>query len=186
LLGIGWVLLSLSSAGAVDKTAKADEAGTAVTGLRMSLSATGSATAGDLDFRLALENVGERDLTLNLGMMLANGKPLRGRALFPTNIRLELTDAAGKTRELQYMGPNVAGRVDDYAVQLRVGSSYTLRVPYNQFWFPVGQQSALELEAGDYQVRARYEGSGAMHDSGKFILNYWQGDVRSNAVTIRR
>jgi hypothetical protein len=187
LIGVGWALLSLPLAVATgEETPSPAQAGIAVEGLRMSLSVTGSARTADLDLQIAFENVGVQDVSLNLGMMLANGKPLHGRALFPTNLRLDLTDAAGKSRELHFMGPNVAGRVDDYVLPLRVGSLYTLKVPFAQFWFPAGKEAVLKLPPGDYRVSARFEGGGAKHPSGEFILNYWEGNLQSNVVTIKQ
>jgi hypothetical protein len=187
LIGVGLAVLSLPLAAATaDETPSPAQAGIAVEGLRMSLAVTGSAQAADLELQVALENVGEQDVTLNLGRMLANGKPLHGRALFPTNLRLDLTDAAGKSRELHFMGPNVAGRVDDYVVPLRVGSLYTLKIPFSKFWHPAGKEAVLKLPPGDYRVSARFTGGGATQESSEFIMNYWKGSLQSNTVTFKQ
>jgi hypothetical protein len=155
-------------------------------GLRMSISADGRDKAGNPVFQVAIANVGEQDVTLNLGMMLANGKPLNGgKALFPTSIRLNLTDATGKTRELRLSEPaGVAGRVDDYVVPLPVGSVYTLRLSLSQFWSPDTNEFRLELKPGKYQVSAHFEGGGATHDSSKFIMNFWEGKLQSSTLTL--
>src|SRR3954465_5116567 len=84
--------------------AQTSDCGRAVDGVQMCLQTSGS------NLRLAFANVGKQDVTLNLGIMLANG-----RIQFPTHVALKFTDAAGKTRvfhsaETMY----VAGRVDDY------------------------------------------------------------------------
>jgi hypothetical protein len=189
---IGMVLLGLPVAGLPVSTAVgADEAvsdrsGPAVEGLRLSLSIVRKDEAGSPVFQLEFENVGRQDVMLNLGMMLANGKPLTGTALYPTNLRIHLTSLAGTTRELHYVAPRVAGRVDDYNVPLRVGSTYTLSMPLSQFWCPATGEIPLELHPGEVQASARFEGGGAAHESGKFILNYWRGTVRSNAVPLKQ
>src|SRR5215471_10321693 len=73
----------------------------------------------DSDLQLALRNVGDHDVTLNLGWMLANGK-----VQLPNYISLNLTDGKGKTRLFEFTdrkySRRVAGRVDDYVVPLRV------------------------------------------------------------------
>jgi hypothetical protein len=155
--------------------------------LQMSISATGKDKVGNPEFQVAIRNVGEQDVTLNLGMMLANGKPLNGRkSLFPTNIRLNLTDTEGKTRELHFSEPRIAGRVDDYVVPLRVGSVYTLKLPLSQFRSPDTKEFTLELKPGEHQVSAQFEGGGARHDSGKFIMNFWKGKLQSNTLKLEQ
>jgi hypothetical protein len=151
-------------------------------GLRMSISATGRDKAGNPEFHVAFENVGEQDVSLNLGMMLANGK-----VQLPDGIRLNLTDAKGKTRELHFADkryPGNAGRVDDFVVPLRVGSIYTLKLPLSQFWSPSTKETTLELKAGKYHLSAQFEGGGAKHDSSKFIMNFWEGKLQSNTLTL--
>ena len=167
-----------------DKTTSQEPWGVTAQGLRMSLSATGRDKAGNPEFQVAFANVGEHDVTMNLGMMLANGK-----AQLPDRIRLHLTDAQGKTRELHFSDkryPGIAGRVDDYAVPLRVGSVYALKLPLSQFWSPSTNEFVVESKPGKYHVSAQFEGGGAKHDSGKFILNFWEGKLRSNTLTLEQ
>jgi hypothetical protein len=162
------------------------DTGLARQGLRMSISTRGHDKAGNPEFEVAFTNVGDQDATLNLGMMLANGKPLHGAALFPTKIRLELRDGQGKTRELHLKGPNVAGRVDDYVVPLRVGSVYSLKLSLSQFWSPSTNEFGLESKPGKYRVSARFEGGGATHDSARFIMNFWEGKLQSNTLALEQ
>ena len=68
-----------------------NDCGASVDGLQMCLSASGS------NLQLTLRNVGDHDLTLNLGIMLANGK-----VQLPNRIAMKFTDAAGKTRIFQF------------------------------------------------------------------------------------
>jgi hypothetical protein len=61
-------------------------------------------------FRVDLQNAGEDDLILNLGITLANG-----RKQYPKDIVLLLTDSPGKARRFELKEPfYVAGRVDSF------------------------------------------------------------------------
>lgn len=153
-------------------------------GLQMSISASGKDKDGSPEFQVMIRNVGEQDVSLNLGIMLANGKPLNGgKSLFPTNIRLNLKDAKGKTRELHLREPSIAGRVDDYVVPLRGGSVYTLKLSLSQFWSPATKEFTSALP-GKHQVSAQFEGGVAKHDSGRFIMNFWEGNLQSNTLKL--
>jgi hypothetical protein len=104
-------------------------------GLRIGIAAVNRDGAStDVQFEVALENTGTADFVLNLGYMLANGK-----VMFPSSVRLVLTDPSGQTTDLQYFDqkyPRVAGRVDDFTVALRVGSVYTIRATMDHYWSP--------------------------------------------------
>src|SRR3954468_14623281 len=78
--------LAISTPGAQVRL-EADDCGAAVDGLQMCLAQSGS------NFQFALRNVGDHDITLNLGIMLANGK-----VQLPDRLALKFTDAQGKTR----------------------------------------------------------------------------------------
>jgi hypothetical protein len=168
--------------------ARAEEpAGPAVEGLQLSLSAL-PPKAGQTQFRVTFRNGGDRDVTLNLGMMLGNGK-----FLLPETIRLKLTDAGGKTRELHFSDrrvPGVAGRVDDYLVPLRAGSEYTLRLDLADFWSPGTEEFQLALGPGKNQISAHFEGKAASHvnndTSALKLLNFWIGTLKSNTVTLEQ
>jgi hypothetical protein len=104
---------------------------------------SGNLPPAGAEFYVALENTSDSDFVVNLGQMLANGK-----VMFPTAIRLTLTDPAGQTRELDFSDrryPGVAGRVDDFTVALRSGSIYALRVSLNQYWSPATKEFVLKL-----------------------------------------
>jgi hypothetical protein len=103
-------------------------------------------------FLVAIQNVGDTDVVVNLGHMLANGK-----VMFPEAIRLTLTDAQGKTRELHFSDkryPGVAGRVDDFTVALRSGSIYVLRASLDQYWSPATKESVLTFSDGRHRIAA--------------------------------
>lgn len=93
---------------------------------------------------------------------------------------------AGATRELHLLVPNVAGRVDDYFAPLQVGSIYTLKVPLSRLWCPAIDEIPVKLMLGEVHASARYYGGGSTHESGRFVLNYWGGSLRSNALKIKR
>ena len=155
--------------------------GAAVDGLQMCLSASGS------NLQLALRNVGDHDLTLNLGIMLGNGK-----VQLPDRIAMKFTDALGKTRVFKFGDLKygfIAGRVDDYVVPLRVGSSYTLQLTLDKFWCQETKEFSISLLAGENYLTAQFEGAKAsavnLDMPGIALMHYWLGKVESNTVTLR-
>ena len=160
--------------------------GTAIDGLQMSISTIDSSTVNVPQFQLAFWNAGEQDVTLNLGMMLANGK-----AQLPNKIALRFTDASGMTRKLDFFDkryPAIAGRIDDYVVPLRAGSIYTLKISLDQFWSPATKEFDLKLSAGQYRISAQFEGGGAVAPSldmpGIKLMNFWIGKLQSNTLLV--
>src|SRR5580698_4304158 len=70
--------------------------GPATAGLQMSL-AVSLTNPVDPEFEVTIRNVGEEDVCLTLGYMLANGK-----VQLPNQIHLRLVDASGRMRELDF------------------------------------------------------------------------------------
>jgi hypothetical protein len=104
-----------------------------------------------------------------------------------------VTDASGKTRNLKFFDqryPGVAGRVDDYLVPLRVGSSYTLKLSLDQFWSPDTKEFEMKFFPGEYQITAQFEGGGAKTSNldlpGIKLMNFWLGNLQSNIVVVKR
>ena len=62
-----------------------------------------SATATTAQFRVAIENAGERDAVLNMGLMMANGQ-----VLLPTALFLTITDSQNVGRELSFFRTGAA------------------------------------------------------------------------------
>ena len=163
------------------------EWGHANAGLRMAVSPVAKADdPGSVPgFRVAIENVGESDVVLSLGTMLANGK-----VMFPTAVRLLLTDRQGTARELTYFDrryPGVAGRIDDYLVALRAGSVYTILVSLDHYYSPTTKEYGdIKLAPGRHRIEARYDGQGAqalnLDTPGIGLLNFWKGTLRSNSL----
>lgn len=158
------------------------DCGPAVEGLQMCLTPAGS------NLQLGLRNVGDRDITLNLGVMMANGK-----VQLPDRIGFKFTDAQGKTRLFKFGDkryPGVFGRLDYYIVPLRTGSTYTLQLTLNQFWCQETKEFSIPLLSGNNQLTALFEGTGAdspnLDMPGIKLMNYWLGKVESNTLTLRR
>jgi hypothetical protein len=173
---------SHSSAQSIINTAQAW--GATSNGLRMAISPVtpGAVPPQRAEFYVAFQNVGDKDIILNLGSMLANGK-----VHFPEAVHLILTDAQGKTRELQFSDkryPGVLGRVDDFIVALRSGATYILRLSLEQYWCPSTKEFDLRLIEGRYRIAARFEGKGAnsvnLDMQGIALMNFWKGTLQSD------
>lgn len=177
--------LFLSSALSRGRSIESLQWGAPVDGLQMSISATHSSNLDTPEFQVSMWNIGEQDVTLNLGTMLANGK-----VQLPERIGLNLTDSRGKTRKLRFRYPAIAGRIDDYVVPLRAGSIYILTFNLDQFWSPDTKEFQLKLPPGKYQIAAQFEGGGVKTSNldmpGIKLMNFWKGKLQSNALAIER
>jgi len=154
-------------------------------GLRMAISSptTATETRRGPQFIVAIQNVGESDFIVNLGYMISNGT-----VMLPEAVRLVLADPQGTTRELEYFDrryPGIAGRVDDFVVALRAGSSYTIRVSLDHYWSRATKEFGIKLARGHYRIEASLDGQGARHTNldtpGIGLLNFWKGQLRSNS-----
>jgi hypothetical protein len=159
--------------------------------LRMSISVMTSQEAKGVPvFHVTIENVGDKDVVLNLGMTLHNG-----RVHLPTEIRLMLTDSGGETKELLFSDKKsvvVIGRIDDYVVPLRVGSAYTLRLSLANYLYlfrKTKEYCPLNLKSGVYRVRAEFTGKGAQYVNGDMegieLINFWKGTLKSDVTVFR-
>lgn len=152
-------------------------------GLQVHLSALQPTAKGSYTFRVTFENVGENDFVLNLGSMLGNGKVQR-----PEAVHLILTDAKGAKQELRFAGSGVAGRMDDYALPLRAGSSYSIKLDLADFWSPETKEHQVKLSPGQQTLQAKLTGNGAKYLNGDTEglkhLNFWQGQLLSNVVAV--
>jgi hypothetical protein len=151
--------------------------------LKMSLSVVlGEGDDEATVFNVTFQNTGEKDVILNLGMMLANGK-----ALLPDAINLRLTDADGSQQKYVFHDvryPGVAGRVDDYAVPLRAGSSHTVKLSQSNFYCIETKEFRIKLKPGKYSVYAEFRGGGAKYDNLR-LLRLWTGSLKSNSVRFK-
>jgi hypothetical protein len=155
-----------------------------INGLQMSLSVSMIDNRDNPEFEVAIRNAMEKDVTLNLGVMLANGN-----LQLPDKIHLTLRDRNGTIRKLLFSDPAIAGRVDDYTVPLRAGSTYILKLRLDQFWSPGTQEFALKLKAGRYEISAQFQGDEPEHFNmemeGMKSMNFWKGKLQSNVVVIK-
>jgi hypothetical protein len=155
-------------------------------GLQMSLSVSKDHGGNVPEFEIAIHNVGENDVALNLGMMLANGK-----VQLPVNIHLNITDSSGKSMDLDFADKRYAGtsgRVDDYVIPLRAGATYAMTLRLDQFVSPLSGEFETKLKPGKYKVLAEFHGTGENNFNtgmnGMLWMNFWTGNLRSNAVLI--
>lgn len=133
-------------------------------------------------FEIGFENLDDDDLVLNLGFMLANG-----RVQHPSAVRLVLTKADGRRTELEYRGPpGIAGRVDDFVVPLRSGSTYTIKTKLDDYWCP--EDPDFELMPGVYWIRAEFSGLAGANPNpdmqGIKLMHLWRGKVVSPEVQL--
>jgi len=175
------VISAIVAVSAINSPRLQDTCGRAINGVQMCLASSGS------NLRLAFVNVGDRDVSLNLGVMMANGK-----IQLPNRIAMKFTDAQGKTRLFKFGDkryPGVAGRLDDYIVPLRAGSTYTLQLTLDQFWCQDTKEFSIPLISGDNFLTAELEGTGAsavnLDMPGIKLMNFWFGKVDSNTLTLR-
>lgn len=141
----------------------------------MSLSVLMTGNRDDPEFEVAFWNVGEQDVCLGLGSMLDNG-----RVQLPDKIHLNLLDGSGRNRELHFSDrrhPGAAGRLDDYVVPIRGGSTYTVRLRLDQFWSPATKEFALKLAPGRYEVTAQFQEGRA---ETRNLIFVWTGKLQSN------
>jgi uncharacterized protein (TIGR03067 family) len=169
-----------------DPTALLPTWGKPVDGLRIGIVAVERPPAdhGKLRLSIALESVGQKDLMLNLGIMLANGA-----RQYPLALRLAVTDSADARKILHFHipEPGVAGRVDPFIVPLPVGSRYTLSCLLDAFIDDAGQGFS-KRNAGNYRIRAEFVGEGVQRTNndmgGLALMRYWKGTVASPAVSV--
>jgi hypothetical protein len=135
-------------------------------------------------FRVDLQNTGEGDLTLNLGIALANG-----RKQYPKDIVLLLTDSQGKARQFELREPTyIAGRVDPLVVPLPVGSTFSIPVNLEKYWAAASNEFEYKLKPGIYFLEAQFSGRGVTQQQanldvkGLALMPYWTGSITSNRL----
>jgi hypothetical protein len=124
--------------------------------MAISLTKPGTVPNRGAEFYVAFQNVGDKDVVLNLGAMLGNGA-----VQWPEAVRLMLTDPQGNSRELHFVDrryPAIAGRLDDFIVALRTGAIYILRLNVEQYWGP-DPAPLRALGDGHYRIASQFEGS---------------------------
>ncbi len=89
--------------------------------------------------------------------------PGSGRRQFTDRVTLRFVDQPGRPLILKHNGdpsPGIAGGLDAMLVPLTGGSTYVIRVDFNNYWF-IGDDFAPQdwLPAGQYSVTAEFSGS---------------------------
>ena len=135
-------------------------------------------------FKVDLQNVGDHDLVLNLGFMLANG-----RRQYPDAIILTIIDPQGNARQFDLIGPGaIAGRLDPLIVPLPTGSTFSLPVDLDKYWAAAPKDFDYKFQRGTYSLEARFSGKTVSSQEanldvkGIALMPYWTGTVTSNQL----
>ncbi len=178
------VCLLVLALGPVKANEETPVEGKAVGGLRLRLEFPPAESGKKLQSQcnLVLENVGDSDLNVLLGISLANGK-----SYHPVAIRLFARSKGNKTRTLIYPQPRVAGRIDPFVLPLLAGSSYVLPCEFDKY-ADAETGAPIDLTSKDYQITAELHGEAVTKTNqdmqGLALTPYWQGKVRSNEVQL--
>lgn len=170
-------------------TALAQRGGTAVSGFQVAVS-FGQNRPEKSTFLIELRNVGNNDLTLNLGIMVGNGTH------YPTALNLIVTDEQGRVRRLVVDAPPLGGRVYTWVLHLAVGSTFNIPIDFVDSTFSIPIVGLLEncplypiykLSPGTYSVQAEFKGTRdtrALLDLPGISTPYWEGTATSNQLRI--
>jgi len=177
VLFTSFAFLDVSS---VASKASARTWGAVVSGLQMriNLDQAESMQVKTPKFRVELRNAEGSDLTLNLGIMLDNG-----RKQYPTAIFLNLTDTQGKSRRLDLIEPaSVAGRLDPFVLSLPVGATFSMPVDLDKYFAAASKEYDYKPTPGTYSLEAQFTGRGVPRDIDLLLGHYWEGTVKSNRL----
>jgi hypothetical protein len=152
--------------------------GEPVNGLRLGLYPTDRKGDGKVRLMAVLENVSTDDLTVNLGLMLGNGKKQ-----LPTAVRLIFTSADGKKRILERKVGAIAGRVDAFGVPLAAGCRYTIACNLAEY-YDDALLSGLALAPGRYRVTAEFVGKVPANTTALALMYYWSGTIESDRLQV--
>jgi len=135
--------------------------------------------AASPEVEFVFKNGRQQDSTINLGMMLANGE-----TMFPSAVVLTDTDVTGRTRTLKLEPGSVHGRVDDFLVPLRKGSSYSMRFQLSEFFGSGGRSTLLSPGKHRFQAKLVSETVKYLNSSNEDarFLKVWAGTLESNVV----
>lgn len=134
-------------------------------------------------FEVELTNTAERDLLLNLGYMVGNG-----RSQFPAAIHLTLRNPQNDTEILELKGPPLmSGRVDQFLLPLPKGARFTIPINVADYWSPARKTSDMPFKAGRYFLSAEYRGDRLVNPNpdmqGIRAMSYWSGKAVSDEIS---
>jgi hypothetical protein len=134
-------------------------------------------------FWVALQNVGDKDFTLNLGVVM------NGKFKYTSAVKLIFTNSKGKSLELEnnlggkgWMG----GRIDPLFLPFPRGSSHIVTVDLDSYWFTPSLSSTIP--EGKYRIKALFEGLSPEPPPSALLpgmipsLPYWKGVVESGEI----
>ena len=126
-----------------------------IDGLRISihLDQTQSADSSHPKFQIELRNAGHKNLLLNLGTLV-----LDGRGEYPTAISLILTTPEGHRLSLVKYRKNTDAESQPFFLPLPVDSSFSIPVDLADYR-AVGSNGSYELRPGTYSIVAEFIGS---------------------------
>lgn len=175
------VLLAVSSS---SFCAEPHTQGQVTNGLQMSLSILDVSPTISESSRIGISfaNLGDKDVLLELGEMLGNG-----RFLSPSSIRLKVIDPNTKFVEYTFVDNRyavVAGRVDDFVLPLRAGSDFTFKFDLSQFRSTETKQFGVKFHKGSYSISAFYRGEDPKFATALWLDKslFWKGIVQSNVL----
>ena len=179
-----WCAGALLPAGAAFAAEPSPQAwGEASDGLQMRIEPESSRTAVPT-FRVAFRNSGDRDLVVKLGITLANGAKQ-----YPNAVVLMLTDAQGKSRQLDPIEPAfVAGRLDPFILLLPVGATFSVPINLAKYWAATSREWEYKLTAGTYTLEAHFTGASVsgpeanLDVQGISLMPFWKGTIASNRL----
>lgn len=135
-------------------------------------------------FKVEFRNIGQNDLILKLGIMLANG-----RRQYPTAVILNITDSQGIHRRFDLIGPpGVAGRIDPFVLPLPVGGTFSIPVDLDKYWASASKDFDYKLPPGAYWIEAQFMGKSVSEREANLdsknvsLFPYWEGIVDSNEL----
>jgi hypothetical protein len=109
----------------------------------------GKSTPG---FEVELSNTGERDLVLNLGLIMADGPHSYA-------IHLALRDGQNNLQILDLAGPSIInGRIDPFIVPLPKRARIILPINLGEYWVEKQHIFEIQLKPGQYFLSAEYRG----------------------------
>lgn len=143
-----------------------------------------SAPSTATKFRVELRNTAQKDLVLDLGIMLANGN-----TQYPNAVILFLTDAQEKSRRLDLREPAfIAGRVDPLVLPIPRGATFSLPVDLDKYWAAQSKEFDYKLSPGIYSLEAQFVGRSISQQEanldvkGIALMPYWTGIAVSNRL----
>ena len=157
--------------------------GPAVGGLRISLSVVLEQPAAGRQFQVTIQNVGDKDLLVPLGI-------INNTKAYADKLTLVLTTADGKHPRVIFTGmPGViSGRLDALVVPLLSGASYTVRTPMDQYYVLDGSEKLETFCSRSCQLQVELDIRNVVCSPYGFpnpnMLTCWQGKIASNAITL--